>query len=125
MPARFLNISGNGQARFSNVSNSGRAVFGEVTSTETTTTTTTIPPNTFDIYAMITDSCSNIDNPRTVRTTNNDTDLATALANGAALYRMPQNVLLTGFSFARMQSGGNTYSINSTTGVVLSVSSTC
>jgi tripartite-type tricarboxylate transporter receptor subunit TctC len=127
MPARFTNVSNSGRARFINVSNSGRAVFGEGGGggETTTTTTTATPPNTFNIYAMTVDSCSNIDNERNVRTSNNDVDLAAALANGASLIRMPQDVQLTGFNYARMASGGNTYAISSINGTVESLSSTC
>jgi hypothetical protein len=125
MPAKFINVNNSGRANFRNVNNSGRAVFGEISAGTTTTTTTGIVPNTFSIYAMTVDSCSNIDNLRTVRTSNNDVDLTAALANSATLIRMPQDVPLTGFNFARMDSGGNTYAISSINGAVQSLSSTC
>ena len=59
---------------------------------------------------------------RTVKSTNNSTDLAGAV--GYALYRMPQNILITGFTHVAQWDTieettiSNNYNLNSTTGVV-------
>jgi hypothetical protein len=62
---------------------------------------------------------------RTVSATNNSTNLAGAV--GAALYRQPQNILVTGYDFVGEYDGfsvvGDVYNLNSSTGVVGSTTS--
>jgi hypothetical protein len=83
----------------------------------------TVVVNTFDV--SLGNSLSGPCGPgtiRTVKSTNNATGLAGAV--GSALYRMPQNTLITGFTrVAQWDSTLNTtlssiYNLNSTTGVV-------
>jgi len=89
----------------------------------TTTTTTTAAPVEFSVSLSTSSGgvCS-MTTIRTVRSSNNDISLSDASINGAALYRMPQNILITGYTYVAETSGGNidseTFNINSSTGVV-------
>jgi hypothetical protein len=126
MPARFINVSGTGRARFTNVSGTGRANFsgGGGITTSTTTTTTTIVYNTFSVFLLNSIACSGGDE-RSVRTSNNDISLADASTNSAALYRMPQDELLTGYTYVRDAISNNIYDIGSIDGVVGAFVSFC
>jgi len=57
---------------------------------------------------------------RTVKSVNNSTTLVDAA--GYALYRMPQNTLITGYTYVAEYDGfttvSNNYTLDSTTGVV-------
>jgi len=59
---------------------------------------------------------------RVVRSSANNISLADASIDGAALYRMPQNILITDYTFVGEYDGssitGEIYNINSITGVV-------
>ena len=127
MPARFINVSGNGRARFINVSGNGGAFFGSGSiSTGTTTTTTTVATLTFSVSASnsqcVPDGTATV---YVVRTSNNDATLSAASSNSSALYRMPQNILVTGFNYVKDISPGTVYLLNSTTAVVGSVDTNC
>jgi hypothetical protein len=80
--------------------------------------------NQFNVYALSTTSCSDISNQRIIRTSNNDATLAAASANSSTLYRLPQDVLLTGFNYVR-DDNGSIYSINSTTAIVGALVQNC
>jgi hypothetical protein len=110
MPARFLNISGNGQARFSNVSNSGRAVFGEVTSTGTTTTTTTNNLLNITVHLDTTQTCPG---GVVIRKVEGGT-----LGEGKVLYLADGITPVTGFNYVVDGAGGPIYNINSGTGLI-------
>ena len=93
------------------------------TEAPTTTTTTTAAPVEFSVsLSTSTGGVCSMTTTRTVRSSNNDISLSDASINGAALYRMPQNILITGYTYVAETSGGNidseTFNINSSTGVV-------
>jgi len=80
--------------------------------------------NQFNVYALSTTSCSDVSNLRVVRTSNNDATLAAASTNSSALYRLPQDTLLTGFTHVR-DDNGSIYAINSVTAVVGALIQNC
>ena len=115
----------------SGVLGSEAACYAGTTTTTTTTTTTAAPTTTTTTAAPVEFSVSlstssggvcSMTTIRTVKSSNNDISLSDASINGAALYRMPQNTLITGYTYVAETSGGSidseTFNINSSTGVV-------
>ena len=97
-----------------------------ITTTSTTTTTTTIVYTQFSVSASNSQCVPDgLSTQYTVRTSNNDASLADASTNGSALYRMPQNVLLTGFAYVKDPTLGDVYFLNSSTAVVGSIDTNC
>jgi hypothetical protein len=95
--------------------------FTIVCDSETTTTTTTEAPNLFTV--SLSNSTGGVcarSVLRTVRASNDSPNLGAAV--GAALYRMPQNVLITGYTYVAEDDGfsptSNIYEISTFTGVV-------
>jgi len=92
-----------------------------VCNSETTTTTTTEAPNIFTVSLSTSPGgvCAR-SVIRTVRASNDSPNLGAAV--GAALYRMPQNVLITGYTYVAEDDGFTTtssiYEISTFTGVV-------
>jgi hypothetical protein len=93
--------------------------------TTTTTTTTAAPPPTFQVSVNTSSGgvCL-LQTIRTVYASNNAISLSDAAADNAILYRMPQNVVLVGYTYvaeyeaATTSIVSETFNLNSSTGQI-------